>query len=323
MKAIIFNQTGLPEEVLTLEEIPVPEPAENEIRVKMLASPVNPADLLFIDGKYRIKPTFPQVAGLEGAGVVDKCGQKATIAKGTLVSFRHKCTWAEYVVVPAEKATMLPSDFPIEKACQFSLNPVTSFALLDEVQDIKSDEWLLLTAGKSAVSKIIIQMARLRQMNVIAVSRSENDFAELKSLGAAVTLTDNPATIGESIQLATNGKGVKFVLDSVGGSLITEILKNMQPFGKLVLYGLMSSENVVFHNSTIVFKNLSVKGFGVDAWLRSLSSEKREQTFDNLISMLKDPGFQMPVAAKYHFEDFISALQQMQTSRNGKILLYP
>ena len=322
MKAIIFNQTGLPEEVLMLGEIPIPEPVENEIRVRMLASPINPADLLFIDGKYRIKPAFPQVAGLEGAGIVDKCGQNATIAKGTMVSFRHKCTWAEYVVVPAEKATILPADFLIEKACQFSLNPVTALALLDEVSEIKSDEYLLLTAGNSAVSKMIIQMARLRQMNVITVSRSENDFAELKSIGAVVTLTDNPATIGESIQLATNGKGVKFVLDSVGGNLITEILKNMQPFGKLVLYGLMSSENVCFHNSTIVFKNLSAKGFGLDAWLNNLTVKKREEAFSSLISMLKDPGFQMPVAAKYPLEEFISAFQNMQTSKNGKILLY-
>ncbi len=323
MKAIIFNRTGLPEEVLSLEEIPVPEPGENEIRVRMLASPVNPADLLFIDGKYRIKPAFPQVAGLEGAGMVDKGGQNATIADGTLVAFRHKCAWAEYVVVPAEKATILPAGFPVEKASQFSLNPVTALALLDEVSEIKNDEWLLLTAGNSAVSKMIIQMASLRQVNVISVSRSENDFAELKSLGASFTLTDNPETIGESIQLATKGKGVKFVLDAVGGNMITEILKNMQPFGKLVLYGLLSSENVVFHNSTIVFKNLLVKGFGLDAWLNNLTVQKRKEVFISLISMLKYPEFQMPVAAKYHFEDFISALQQMRTSKNGKILLHP
>lgn len=323
MKAIIFNNSGHPEEVLTLGEIPIPEPGENEIRVRMLASPVNPADLLFIDGKYRIKPAFPQVAGLEGAGIVDKCGKNATIAKGSLLSFRYKGVWAECVVIPEEKATILPVDFPIEKASQFSLNPVTAFALLDEVSAIKSDEWLLLTAGNSAVSKLIIQMASLKQLNVITVSRNENDFAELKSLGTAVTLMDNPETIAESIQRATDGKGVKFILDSVGGNLISEILKNMQPFGKLVLYGLLSNENVVFHNSTIVFRNLSVKGFGLDAWLNNLTVQKREEAFSSLISMLKDHGFQMPVSAKYPLEDFGLALQYMRTSKNGKILLHP
>jgi len=322
MKAIVFDQAGKPEQVLALKEIPIPEPGENEVRVRLLASPINPADILFIAGRYRIQPSFPQVAGLEGAGIVDKCGNGVKLLKGVLVAFRNRNVWAEFVIVPVAKITQLPFDFPIEKACQFSLNPVTAYALLSEA-NVSGKEWLLLTAGNSAVSKMIIQMAGLRNLKVISISRSERDFAELKSLGATATLTDDIENISKSVQEITNGKGVKCVLDSIGGKLITELIKNLAPFGKLVSYGVISSENVDYHNSNLVFKNITIKGFGVDAWLSDLAAEKRTETFDHLISMLENPLFQMPVAARYRFEEFRSAIVDFANAKSGKVVFIP
>ena len=69
MKAVVFEKVGTPYDVLQVQEVPMPEPATGEVRVKMLSSPINPADMLFISGKYRIKPQFPQITGLEGVGM--------------------------------------------------------------------------------------------------------------------------------------------------------------------------------------------------------------------------------------------------------------
>ena len=156
MKAIIFDKTGKANDVLKLEEIPISEPNDNEVRIKILASTINPADMLFIEGKYRMQPSFPQTAGLEGIAIIDKTGRNIQLPENTLVAFRHKNIWAEYAVMPEEKIVILPQNFPIDKGSQFSLNPITAYALLEQA-NIKESDWLLLTAGNSAISKIIIQ----------------------------------------------------------------------------------------------------------------------------------------------------------------------
>ena len=75
MKAILFDQYGEPAKVLTVQECPLPEPGKGEVRVRMLASPVNPSDLLFVRGHYAgVQPHFPSPVGFEGVGVVDVLG---------------------------------------------------------------------------------------------------------------------------------------------------------------------------------------------------------------------------------------------------------
>src|ERR1700756_75392 len=72
MKSIRFRQYGDPADVLAVEEMPVPEPARDEARVRMLAAPVNPSDLLYVRGRYAgVQPQFPAPAGFEGVGIVD------------------------------------------------------------------------------------------------------------------------------------------------------------------------------------------------------------------------------------------------------------
>src|SRR5713226_2281896 len=75
MKAIRFAQYGEPAKVLTVQECPLPEPGKGEVRVRILASPINPSDLLFVRGFYAgVQPSFPSSAGFEGVGLVDALG---------------------------------------------------------------------------------------------------------------------------------------------------------------------------------------------------------------------------------------------------------
>src|ERR1700712_2191435 len=74
MKAVVFEQFGEPSEVLSIHEVPLPEPGPGEVRVKMIASPVNPSDLLVVRGRYSFRPKLPATPGFEGVGIVDKVG---------------------------------------------------------------------------------------------------------------------------------------------------------------------------------------------------------------------------------------------------------
>ncbi|PRY05013.1 alcohol dehydrogenase-like protein [Pontibacter ummariensis] len=174
MKSLHFKAFGAPQAVLEFGDSHKPTPQENEVLVKVAASPVSPADYIFIHGRYRVQPVLPQIAGLEGAGVVVQADKAGKVPVGSLVSFRHRGCWAEFVSVPVEKLYILPKAFPLEKACQFALNQITAWALLEQAK-VQENSWLLLTAGNSTVSRVIIQLARKRGIHVIAATRGKKD----------------------------------------------------------------------------------------------------------------------------------------------------
>jgi len=86
LKALCFEQAGEPTQVLRLREIEKPEPHPGEVRLKLIGSPINPADEMFIRGDYRIKAVFPEIAGLEGAGMIDAVGENVNLPVGAKVS---------------------------------------------------------------------------------------------------------------------------------------------------------------------------------------------------------------------------------------------
>ncbi|MDI9258167.1 zinc-dependent alcohol dehydrogenase family protein [Flavobacterium sp. YZ-48] len=322
MNALQFSETGTPDTVLQLTKISIPEPGPNEIRIKVRASPINPADLLFIQGTYRQKPVFPQTAGLEGTGIIDKVGPGVARAKGQLVAFRHKGAWAEYVILPLDKIIELPGDFPLEKACQMALNPITAYALLKETK-LKRNDWLVVTAGNSAIAQIIVQLAQLKKINTILVVRSwsQNDDEYLKKLGAKAVLESNSKDLADRIVKLTNAEGINSIVDAVGGDITNILLNTLKPGGMMITYGLLSNEKVSFHNSEIIFKNITIKGFGVDYWLNTLTTKELLKMHSFLTTTIGKPNFIMPAVKKYNAKKIQSALQDYKTHRNGKIVL--
>jgi NADPH:quinone reductase len=320
MKALFFDREGDPQEVIYLKETAIPEPKENEVRVKWLGSPVNPADSFFIQGKYRFKPQFPQIAGLEGAGIVDAVGDNVQLPKGTLVAFLSTNAWAEYVIVHKDELYVLPANFPPEKAVQFVLNPVTAWGLLKRA-GVKSGDWLLLTAGNSMVSLIVTQIARKLGLQVISTVRNSDYTARIKELGAAEVIDTSKESIVQRVNEITGGKGVTAAIDAVGGETGTQLAQSLALNGKLIAYGVLSTDPVQVHNSLLVYKNISMMGFGVRGFLESLSEEEKEHMTKSLIEMLSAEDFKMDVAKSYSLDNFAGALKaNAEGPVNGKII---
>lgn len=191
MKAIIFDRAGEPEQVLRLGDVPVPEPRGGELLLKVGARPIHPADLSFIRGQYRVRPAFPQVAGLEGVGVVVDRGPTASFAPGTRVAFRWPGAWAEVTAVPEYRLIPVPDDVPDPVGCQFSLNPLTAWALLDEAE-VKQGDWVLMTAGASTVSNLVAAVARARGIHTIGLVRGAAQAAALGSGADQWSLSRTP-----------------------------------------------------------------------------------------------------------------------------------
>ncbi|GGB20527.1 oxidoreductase/dehydrogenase [Mucilaginibacter rubeus] len=317
MKALVFEQAGNAADVIQLKHLAYPKPASGQLLIRVKACPVHPADLLFIAGKYRYQPVLPQIAGLEGAGYVEEAGHDSIIPKGSLVAFSKIGAWAQYVVVDEQDVVLLPDTFPLAKAAQLLLNSYTAYGLIQEAQ-VKSGDWLLLTAGHSTVSRIVIQLAAEKGICVIATVRDEAQKQELLALKAEEVIVPEPGKLKQVIDEITKGKGIKAALDAVGGELATEIISSLSPGGHLIVYGLLDPQPAAYLNAEVVFKNLVIKGFGVRGYVAGLSLEEKTHMISHLVHSIGRAEFQLSPSATYTVDEFAQAFAY---DKGGKVLL--
>src|SRR5258706_1901146 len=186
MKAIRFEQYGEPAKVLTVQECPLPEPGKGEVRVRMLASPVNPSDLLFVRGlEQGTQPHFPSPVGFEGVGMVDALGpqvQRPIPGQRVAVVNEKGGDWADYAVVPAHALLAVPDDLPDEQVACFTINPATAILMLRHALAIPAGEWLLQSAASGELGRMIIRLAKHDGIRTVNVVRRREVVVELQRL---------------------------------------------------------------------------------------------------------------------------------------------
>lgn len=321
MKALLFRQKGAAEKVLEFADIHIADLLPGEVRVKVLASPINPADFMFIEKTYRVEPVYPQIAGFEGAGMIVDNGGDENFPVNMLVAFRHKNVWAEYVNIPKPKLILLQKQIPVEKAAQLALNPVTAWALLEE-SGAKAGEWIILSAVGSALGKLIIQLANRKGIRTLALVRGNDQQSPLLSLGVSAIYYADAHDLELQIQSLTRGEKIAGFLDAVGGNLATKVIKTISANGRIIHYGLFSEELVTYHNADLIFKNLIIKGFGIDAWLQSKTDTELKAVWNELINAVIKPDFTMDVAAKYPLDKYEKAIAKSRSAHGGKVLFW-
>ena len=128
-KAVVFDEFGTPTEVLRVREIATPSPSAGEVRVRMIASPINPSDLLVVRGEYGLAAEFPATPGFEGVGVVEAAGPgllgKLRLGKRVAVLNSGGGNWREQVTVPARQVVPVHSSVTDEQAAAFFVNPAS------------------------------------------------------------------------------------------------------------------------------------------------------------------------------------------------------
>jgi NADPH:quinone reductase-like Zn-dependent oxidoreductase len=302
MKAIVFARAGEPREVLEIRNVAEPALKTGEVVVEVAARPIHPADLAFIRGAYRIRPTFPQVAGLSGVGRVVKGDPASGLHPGTRVAFRWPGAWAERVAVPFERAIALPEGVSDDDGAQLPMNPLTAWGLLD-MANAKPGDWVGLTGPNSSVSHLVVSLSEMRGVRTLPIES-----------------TTEPG-LAERVRSFTEGRGLAALLDSVGGSLIERLFGAMQPGGTIIAYGTMSDEPISMRNATLIYSNLTWRGFGIDRWLSTITAESRARMLEALHDAMRNKRLPLPVRARFELADFQRAVRSAQEPVPGKVLL--
>lgn len=320
MKQVIFEQTGLPKDVLRWVDAPMPEPKTNEVRIKVLARNINPSDIMFIQGLYGIQPKLPCSAGFEAVGVIESTDSLQVFPIGTRVIFTAIGTWKEYVCVPVNSIIPVPTNMSNEMACQAFINPLTAYAMLEE-SSLKEGDKLLITAGASAWGKLVIQMAKQKGIWIGATVRQASQKKHLYDLGADIVIDTENEKVTKLIREQAP-QGVQAIFDAVGGQLAAQALNCLAIGGTMHVFGLLSLENIPLNSGLLIFKNLQVKGFWLSQWMENLNPEKRKTAISTVFEHLSKESIQVDVATTYPLEKFQDAINAYLTpGRNGKVLI--
>jgi NADPH2:quinone reductase len=236
MKAIQVTQTGGPE-VLTVAELPIPQPKPNEAVVKLSVSGVNFIDVYYREGRYLAN--LPFVPGQEGAGVVSAVGADVKAFKpGDRVAYTMVLgSYAEYAAVPADRLVRIPQGVDEEHAAAAMLQGMTAHYLVSDTYPLKKGETALVHAAAGGVGLLLVQMAHSLGARVIATVSTDEKAALARQAGADEVILYTQQDFEVETKRIMGGKGVDVVYDSVGKTTFEKGLNVLRPRGMMVLFG--------------------------------------------------------------------------------------
>jgi NADPH:quinone reductase len=236
MQKIVVHEYGEPD-VMKLEEAPMPEPGPGQLRIKIEAIGLNYIDTYKRSGAY--KGALPMTPGEEAAGVIDAVGEGVTefkVGQRAAYSFVQGA-YAQYSVIPAEKALLVPDNLDTQTAAAALLQGMTAHYLTHDTFPLGRGHTALIHAAAGGTGQLVVQLAKLRGARVIATVGSAEKAALVRDLGADEVIIYTQQDFEAEVKRLTGGKGVDVVYDSVGKDTFDKGLNLLRPRGYMVLFG--------------------------------------------------------------------------------------
>jgi len=261
VKAIVFDQPG-DESVLRVGDVPAPALAPGCLRLRVVATAVNRADLMQRQGLYPPPPGASEILGLECAGEVIELGAGVT---GWRVGDRAMALlagggYAEQVVVHAGSAMPVPAGLELERAAALPEVSLTVFLNVFQLGGLQPGGWALVHGGGSGIGTAAIQLVKQAGAQILVTAGSDEKCARCVELGADVAVNYRSGDFAKAAHEATGGRGVDVVLDSIGAAYLDANLRSLAVGGRLVLIGLMGGAKAEIGLGALLVRRLSVIG---------------------------------------------------------------
>lgn len=324
MRSVKFYEFGNPADVLRVEDVPQPEPAANQVLVRLRARSINPSDLLTVRGLYGALPKLSATPGLEGMGEVAAVGDEVKNFRvgQRVIPLGVQGTWQEYVLAASAQLIPVPDSVSDQTAAQFVVNPLTAWIMTIEELALKPGEWLLQTAAGSTLGRVVLQIAALRGFKTINVVRRRAQVEELKALGADEVIYTDDEDIDERVKEITGKAGLTKAIDAVGGKTGAAVMSALARNGVMLIYGLLSGQPMPIDGGRMIFTSTTLRGFWLSEWLRNAAPERLQAVTAEMLRSMASNEIVPPVEAEYPLADVLSAVAHAERpGRSGKVLL--
>jgi trans-2-enoyl-CoA reductase len=306
--------------VLKLETFELPPLAAGEVDLKVLAAPINPADLNYVEGTYGVKPTLPAVSGIEGCGEVVVSRDSRFQTGDRVIFLRRAATWASHVRAKGEILFKLPAAIDPLQAAMLKVNPATAWRLLTGFRLPEPGEWIVQNAANSGVGRCVIQLAPLLGARTLSFVRRPELVPELEALGCDRVLMDDDDGL-QAAKAALGKPGAALAFNAVGGESALRLMNLLAPGGIHITFGAMARRPLTVPNGLLIFKNLQLRGLWITRWIDEAAPSEVAEVYQRLVTQVVGGGLTQPVDSVFPLEAFQDALARVAArDRSGKVL---
>ena len=324
MLAAQLNVFGRPDAVIEVVEQADPgDPGPDEVLVEAEFAPINPADVLNLEGKYgAVPPALPMTPGAEGVGRIAKAGSAVRhVTPGDRVLLTGPGCWRELIKAPGKAVFALPGDIDPKQLAMLRVNPPTAYLMLHAIVAPKPGQWVIQNAANSGVGHCLIRLARLAGIKSVNVVRREELVAPLRAFGGNVVLVDGP-DLDVRVRAAIGEAALPLAIDAVGGSGTQRLARCLSDGGTVVNYGLLSGEPCTVDGRETVFRDVRLQGFWLRKWYVDTPPAQIAALYRDLTSMVADGTLAVEVEAVYPIRKIKEAVAHAaRGGRSGKILI--
>jgi NADPH2:quinone reductase len=325
-KIVRFYETG-GAEVLRIEELPLVEPGEGEVRLAVEALGLNRAEVMFRQGQYLENPELPSRLGYEAAGIVDAVGPGTSGIKvgdrvSTIPSFSMGTygVYGESAIIPAYAVAQYPERLSSIEGAAIWMQYLTAFGALIEFGRLQKDAYVLITAGSSSVGLAAIQIAKSVGALAIVTTRGAGKKSFLMGVGADHVIVTDEEDLVESVKAITSGKGVSLVFDPVAGPLLGELADTAAPGATIFEYGALSPAPTTFPLFSALAKGLTVRGYTMFEIVRNPEKLARGKQF--IYNGLESGALKPIIDRTFPLERIVEAHRYMESNQQkGKIVV--
>jgi len=333
MKALVLRSYETIENIqsnLHLDVVPVPKPGKGEVLVKMEASPVNPSDLMFIQGRYAMKWALPTVPGLEGAGTVVAAGKgflpKMRLGKrvAVLSNSNGPGLWAEYAVVPAITCFPVPENIPFAQAASMLVNPLSAYSLYFIARQNRAKAVIVNASGSQLIRKLI-QIAGGKKLPLILIVHKQTLADEFIQNGHKYVINTTLDNYQQLLASYISELKPTVFFDAVAGASTGDISGLLPENSKIIVYGALDQMYTSINPANLIFKNLKVEGFWLATPQKQLSKINLLRLFFKSRKIFSGTDVVTPQSfTRVSYANAIDAMIQYNNSMSsGKVFLTP
>jgi trans-2-enoyl-CoA reductase len=325
MKQVQIDSYGRPWEVAQCVDVPdVGEPAADEVVFDVLAFPINPADMGFCRGTYRLKPPLPATPGAECVGRITAVGAAVKHVKpGDLVINLQRENWVQKRRVKGVDAIPLPAGIDLRQAAMVRINPPTAELMLSDFVTLNHGDWVIQNVANSAVGRLAIVLAHQRGLRTVNVVRRPELASELRQLGADLVVVD-AEDLAARVARETADAPIKLGLEAIGGKATGRLCDCVASDATVVHYGSMSGLNPDVGRNNFTYRGVKLTGFMLGRFMARRNAQQIREIYAGLAAQVMGGQLHAPVDTVYPIEQIKDALAHADKgSRNGKILVSP
>ena len=254
VRAIQMTEFGGPE-VLHLVDVPVPEPGDGEVLIRVTRAGLNFADTHQRHDQYVAKATLPLVPGSEVVGTREDTGERVIALCGT-------GGYAQYAVAPADRVWPVPDGVDDETAVALLVQGLTAWHLHRTAAQLRPGDSVVVHGAAGGTGGLLVQLARpMGAGRVIATASTQDKRDAALAMGADVAVDADPEGLGERLREANGGAEVDVVYEMAGGRSFDESFAVLAPLGRIVAYGIATREQNEVRTGKLLRTSRSVVGF--------------------------------------------------------------